>query len=142
MSRKVNTVRRTLRTALSGGFVSLMVVIYLAGAIQFNAIHATLHASAEEVLHSPENEKEACHQAIYHQVPEGSCQHKTHLVANDKCSLCDLIVPAAYLLVDETHQDLTQHNSPIQIPTYSCSYQDIIALLPSRAPPVCPASAS
>jgi hypothetical protein len=142
MSHRAKTAVKTLKTALWGCVVLLMVVIYLAGAIQFNAIHAALHASNQEELHSPENEKEACHQAIYHQVPEGSCDHKTHLVANDKCALCHSIVPVAYALVQDTPQHFAEHNSPVQRRAYTCSYQNVVVHLPSRAPPVCQASAS
>jgi len=124
-------------TAVSGGFVLLMVLVYLAGAIQFNVIHAALHASALEELHSPENEQEACHKAIYHQAQEGSCHHKTHLVTNDKCSLCHLIVPIADPLTVERQPELHEHQSRVQLISYSCVCQEFISLLPARAPPVC-----
>ena len=128
---------KQLRSVVSGGFVLLMVVVYLAGAIQFNAIHAALHASAQEELHSPEHEQEACHKAIYHQVQEGSCDHKTHLVANDQCALCHLIVPLADPVTVEWQLEIHEHQSRVQLIPYSCVCQEFTALLPSRAPPVC-----
>jgi hypothetical protein len=124
------------RTPLSGGFVLLMVLVYLAGAIQFNVIHAALHATALEELHSPENEQEACHKAIYHQAQEGSCHHKTHLVTNDKCSLCHLIVPVADPVIIEQQPEINEHQSRVPLISYSSTCQEFIPLLPARAPPV------
>ena len=138
MSRQI-TIKgiKQLRTAMSGGFVMLMVLVYLAGAIQFNVIHAALHASAQEELHSPEHEQEACHKAIYHQAQEGSCHHKTHLATNDKCSLCHLIVPVADPVTVARQSEIHEHQSRVQLIPYSCVCQEFTALLPSRAPPVC-----
>jgi hypothetical protein len=138
MSRQIHIKRiKQLKAAVSGGFVLFMVLVYMAGAIQFNAIHAALHASAQEELHSPENEQEACHKAIYHQAQEGSCHHKTHFVVNDKCSLCHLIVPVANPVAIERQQEFHEHQSRVLLISYSCVCQEFTSLLPSRAPPVC-----
>lgn len=132
-----NRQKKQLKTAISGGFALIMLFIYLTGAIQFNILHASFHAHTQEELHSPENEKEACHKAIYHQDQAGSCHHKTHLVAHDQCSLCHLIVSMAQPLFQAVEDQLFVHNSPIQINRYLHYPQEIIFLLPSRAPPVC-----
>jgi hypothetical protein len=132
---------KQLRTLLLGGFVMLMVLVYLAGALQFNALHAALHAEAQEDIHSPEREQEACHKAIYHQAQEGSCQHKTHLVANDRCLLCHLIVSVADPITVYRPSEFHEHQSRVQSMLYSCVCQEFISLLPSRAPPVCQTSA-
>jgi len=128
---------KQLRTAISGGFVMFMVLVYLAGAIQFNSIHAALHAESQEELHSPEHEQEACHKAIYHQAQAGSCHHKTHLVTNDKCAICHLIVPVANSVAADRPLEIHEHQSRVQVIYYSCVRQEFTSLLPARAPPVC-----
>ena len=125
------------RKVLLTGGMFFLVLIYLAGPVQFNVFHDLFHESEHEDLHSAANEREACHQAVYHHAKEGSCHHKTHLIANNKCSLCHLIVHAPQLLSDDVLAGGQAHTSLQQISLYQ-SYPFLFSpLLPSRAPPVC-----
>src|SRR5690242_49589 len=75
---------RNLSSALTSCAAFLLLLVYFVGSIEFNSIHSLFHSAHNAELHSEQNEKEACHQAIYHKADKG-CHHKTHLVSNDKC---------------------------------------------------------
>lgn len=68
-----------------------LLVVYLMGTVELNAFHSFLHSSEDQAkIHSAANELNGCHQSIYHNKKEKSCEHKTHVVGNKKCALCQL----------------------------------------------------
>lgn len=126
--------RSTFQTATSGCFVLVLLLIYFVGTIEFNSIHSLLHASESTELHSEENEKEACHKAIYHNAREG-CDHKVHITTNEKCSLCHLIVQTEQSLPDPSIEIVQSINAPVTFSFYQIIPFELSNYRPARAPP-------
>lgn len=72
-------------------FTLLFLVLYLAGTSQLEFVHSFAHDHEESVSHSDEQEKNPCHRLIYHNDKKESCDHRSHVMASDKCQMCDAI---------------------------------------------------
>lgn len=114
----------------------MLLLVYFIGTLEFNSIHSLFHSEHIEELHSAENEKEACHQAIYHYAKTG-CEHKTHIVPNDKCPLCHLNIHPEQAITVMTWKDVITLDSK---PGTVLSVYFLIPFdnnLRARAPPAC-----
>lgn len=125
------------KSGFAACIVLFLLVIYLVGTVEVSSLHALLHNTEnQKELHSAVNETNGCHQSIYHNKTDQGCEHKSHIVANKKCDLCQLslepfhfasIRPADYFTIS------------LELP--SCEIDAAIvggtfSHLPSRAPPV------
>ena len=67
--------------------VLVLLGIYLVGTFEVSSLHTLFHDPvAEQELHSEVNEKNSCHQVLYHNAQEKECEHPTHVAAIKKCS--------------------------------------------------------
>ena len=128
--------RTRLSSALSGGVAAILLLIYFAGSLEFNSIHSLFHSQHGAELHSAENEKEACHQAIYH-FGRSTCHHKSHLVSNDTCPLCHLNLHSDQWLTDETSSEIEPSAVKPSTELGVCFIVPFQQNLQARAPPVC-----
>jgi len=88
--RMNKTDTRSSIKAISLACLSLLfLAVYLIGSIQVDSIHHLVHPDDHVILHSPEQEKDTCHQSIYHAGLNHGCEHKSHLSEFKKCTLCD-----------------------------------------------------
>lgn len=69
----------------------LLIVLHAVGPSQLKGLHQVLHSHDHLVSHSEAEEKDPCHNAIYHQDTQKECGHHSHIVVKDNCGLCDLI---------------------------------------------------
>lgn len=127
---------KNVRNFLSGPWAAVfLLTLYLAGNVQVESFHDLVH-SLEKSLHSVEQEKDPCHRAIYHEIKNDGCDHKTHFTAIKKCPLCHVVpVNVQHVEASNAFQYIHLSNdfghylsSGIVIPAFSD--------LPSRAPPV------
>ncbi|HCM75542.1 MAG TPA: hypothetical protein DIS90_04125 [Cytophagales bacterium] len=117
--------------------VLFLLMLYLVGTVEIGSFHAILHNTQDESkLHSKVNETNACHQSVYHNQKGKNCEHKSHVVANKKCAMCQLshqsfhfasAKPADYLTIS-----VKGHGGEVQ-PLVTA---EEFSLLPSRAPPL------
>jgi hypothetical protein len=127
---------RNLSSAFTSCVAFLLLLVYFVGSIEFNSIHSLLHSTHDAELHSEENEKEACHQAIYHQADNG-CNHKTHLVSNDKCPLCHLSIHSEHWFTKEGVVNAVCSGKSPEVDLVKCFLTSYNNNLQARAPPVC-----
>ena len=80
---------------------AFLLTFFAAGTFQFDALHDLFHLHSELVSHSELEETDDCHRAIYHDVVERGCGHQSHIVASDKCELCDLIFQTGHVLLPD-----------------------------------------
>jgi hypothetical protein len=115
-------------------FAAVLLFLYVLGNVQVESFHQAFH-SLEKALHSTEQEKDPCHRAIYHEVTNEGCDHKTHLSAPKKCPLCH-VVP-----FNEQHLAVINSAEPAFLPDefgqqiIPVEIYGSILQLPSRAPP-------
>jgi hypothetical protein len=113
-----------------------LLVLYVAGSVEFEAFHQLKHAKDELVLHSAKNELDPCHRTLFHQKAEEGCDHKSHVVEDDRCPLC--ILAGHYEVVTLPHQYLgnESHHSKYNS-LHAISFNLLIDYkLPARAPPI------
>ncbi len=65
-----------------------LLFLYFLGSSRIESLHKLFHK--EEVAHSSLDESDPCHITLYHQQRDGGCDHTSHFVKEDKCSLCDI----------------------------------------------------
>lgn len=65
-----------------------LLFLYFLGSSGIESIHKFFHE--EVVLHTAEDESDPCHLTLYHQQRDGSCDHTSHFVEKEKCSLCGI----------------------------------------------------
>ncbi len=115
-------------------YVSLLLLLYLAGNVHVESFHEAFH-SLEKSLHSVEQEEDPCHRAIYHEVKNDGCDHKTHVTEIKQCPLCH-VVP-----INVQHFEPSQSFEPFKalsdfidhLP--STVIVNCLTDLPARAPP-------
>ncbi|HEY5690865.1 MAG TPA: hypothetical protein VIS49_05355 [Cyclobacteriaceae bacterium] len=78
--------------------VLFFLALYLIGTVELSSFHAVIHTTgSDSELHSLVNENNACHQSVYHNKKDESCEHKSHVVALKKCPLCHLSLQSFHL---------------------------------------------
>jgi len=71
--------------------ISLMislVFLYFIGSSRIESIHKIFHKDV--VLHTATDESDPCHLTLYHQQRDGGCEHTSHFVEKERCSLCGI----------------------------------------------------
>jgi hypothetical protein len=87
MIRKVKIVRKLIGGPLSA---TLLLLLYFIGNVEIQGFHDIVH-SFERSLHTPAEEADPCHRAIYHDPSNDGCDHETHVRAVKQCPLCHVI---------------------------------------------------
>jgi len=72
--------------------------LYLLGVPDSDILHASIH-NHPQVSHTEEQEKDPCHRSLYHDDVEQGCRHGAHLIASDKCALCDMTIHTDHALL-------------------------------------------
>ncbi len=83
-------IARTVLTLLKGWAVISLLFLYLLGSFNVESFHSLFHQHEATVLHTEQNEADHCHITLYHQERDGGCNHDSHLVNEEKCSICDV----------------------------------------------------
>jgi hypothetical protein len=113
----------------------LLLFLYLAASVQVDTLHHLVHPDDDIALHSPENERDTCHQSIYHGGLDSGCEHKSHLSEFKKCPLCQYATHSVHLYsTPSIERSLTYHDvfEDIKI---TGKAGDISIHRSSRAPP-------
>lgn len=79
---------------------TFLLAFFSVGTLQFEALHGLFHPH-NEIVHSEFEEADGCHRTIYHEVVEKGCGHQSHIVAWDKCELCDLIFQTCQVVLQD-----------------------------------------
>ncbi len=117
--------------------ILLLLSLYLLGSLEVGTLHSVLHSAPdEEELHSEANETNACHQRIYHNQKEKECEHKSHVVASKKCSLCQLSMQSLHLFVTRAICSFEIPNALLTGGGNALLTIDVQLYVPSRAPPL------
>lgn len=117
--------------------VLVLLGIYLGGTVEIDSFHAVLHNTPDSTsLHSEVNESNACHQSVYHNKKEKSCEHKSHIVSNKKCALCHLSIQSFHLHNSKSIADnsIEAGLQPGEVRSYFVG--EVSVHLTPRAPPV------
>jgi hypothetical protein len=129
--RNINT-----RESLKAFFAIIFLLLYVAGNAPVEIIHQFIHANDAHVSHSADQEKDPCHNTIYHVGKKDNCHHDTHLVKLAKCSLCDLIIHSDHVAIVNQSSESVQSYFLINEHVLPGLPHHIALQLPSRAPPV------
>src|SRR5687768_17415400 len=79
----------TFIRALQSLLGALVMLGYLAANVHFESLHGLVHHDEVEISHDEADENDPCHRKLYHDDFSKGCEHKSHLLASKKCSLCD-----------------------------------------------------
>lgn len=109
-------IRRTIRNnkarkALNAFFAVALLLLYLAGNTGSGIVHQLFHGRQSLVLHTPAQEKDVCHRAIYHFGKDP--RHNSHVTVNDKTDRCHLLVHADQLAIT-----IPSHQAPHRITVF------------------------
>lgn len=125
------------KSGLAACTVLLLLVIYLVGTVEISSFHAFLHNTQnQKELHSAVNESSGCHQRVYHNKKDQSCEHKSHIVANKKCDLCHLSLESFHFASIKPADYFTISTELSGCEIEAASLGETFSHLPSRAPPI------
>ena len=136
-NRKHNVLIRRLQSIA----VLLLLLVYIAANVEFEAFHQELHAD-DHITHTEADEHDPCHLSLDHQNTQEGCHHHAHFTTIKKCPLCHVsvvtekILTALPVFVASTAPD--HHIST----TFPSAVQASPQRLLSRGPPSCPSSLS
>lgn len=108
----------------------LLMLLYVVSATDITSLH---HHEAE-VSHTAEDEQDACHLSIFHNIDK-ACGHEKHLIAKESCPACDLIIHRDVTLPDINRNDASTTFITWTETVYREPLSFATPLLPSRAPP-------
>lgn len=111
-----------------------LIVVYLVGAFQQSTVHHFVHGDSAE-LHSEQNERDACHLAIYHH-SDADCGHKLHLSSSDKCSMCHLVFHVDQVLPENVFTLVSDGDDVAVASLYSFVVDANVSTVSARAPPI------
>jgi hypothetical protein len=131
-NRKHNILVRRLQSLA----VLLLLLVYVAANVEFEALHQELHTD-HHISHTEADEQDPCHLSLYHQDVKEGCHHHAHFTVAKKCPLCHVSATtekiATTLPVFVDHAIPPLHVSINFISATQASPQ----LLLSRGPPSC-----
>lgn len=116
----------------------LLLIIYLIANTQVETLHELLHTHAQDdvVVHTTEKEKDPCHRTLYHREKNNGCEHDSHFVKVQKCSLWHVLVHSDQIALQDSSIELFKHSFAIPDEFVSVQLTGIENNLPSRAPPI------
>lgn len=92
MSHKTTIFSRKLFKSIQAVCALGILVIYVLGNISAGDFHHIWHAAEAPVEHSPEQEEDLCHLALFHHAAPQHCDHEFHVRDKTTCTLCDVIL--------------------------------------------------
>jgi hypothetical protein len=88
-----------------------LLVTYAVGTIGVDAIHYALHDHSTVVVHTPQQEADSCHRALFHHDTENGCKHKTHFTDPVKCKYSHVVFQSGQILPVQTALTIfTEHH--------------------------------
>lgn len=114
----------------------IILFFYVIGNIPPPFFHSLVYVHDSVVSHAAEQEKDACHVSLYHEGRDGSCEHKTHLVKVEKCSLFHPVLQKDGVTFSNSSSQFVYFYFSINEHMVSCLSHDVAVQLPPRAPPV------
>jgi hypothetical protein len=127
--------KRSVRTGLKAYSSILLLLLYLVGNTQIESIHKLFHSHSNSLNHSVEQEKDPCHRTIYHQVKKDGCEHNSHLVKVQKCSLCQVLFHSDQIVFSDLPSKPLQSGFILIKRFIPVQLAGIDDNLPARAPP-------
>jgi hypothetical protein len=127
---------KVLLSALRAGSVVLLLLLYAAGVLQVESLHALFHDHQQAKLHTSAQENDLCHRAIYHGEKENDCGHKTHVKKSDRCSLCAMFCSGAHVYAEISLVRIFVHATDYFFDNDFFTQISSGHQKPSRAPPV------
>jgi hypothetical protein len=122
------------RRMLNALLAMVLLVLYVAGNTGSGIVHQLFHTGPSLVLHTPAQERDVCHRAIYHFGKDP--KHNVHLTVSDKRDRCHLLVHADQLALDIPRQTaMSPAIAFVENLTVGGAAQ-IYLVLSSRAPPL------
>lgn len=113
----------------------LLLLIYVAASVEFEAIHEIIHSHDAHVTHTTADEQDPCHISLYHHADENGCHHKAHFTAEKKCPLCHIHHIGDKLFVTATVSGVVTTKQVVAVEYATDLFSQVNHLLPSRAPP-------
>lgn len=118
-------------------FLLILLCVYALGTLEISSLHTFFHdATDQEVLHSEINEGNSCHQSLYHNARDKSCEHPVHIAALKKCSVCQLSIQSFHLFDKKSSLEF-DFNAEIDNEVIQAQIMcEVFSPLSPRAPPV------
>lgn len=113
----------------------LLLTLFVAGNTSFGIFHQFFHGQETAVTHSPEQEKDPCHLAIYHFETESLCEHPSHLSGSEKCDQCHFLSCTDQITVRNVSGECVKIQDMINERFIAVHLKSISLQLSSRAPP-------
>lgn len=115
-------------------FAALLLAFYLFGNTGFGILHEFLHLNTSLVSHSPEQEKDACHRAIYHFGKDG--KHHFHITLTGKHDRCNLLLHVDQISL-RSFQEISDSSPFFRVDRpVTFRFSDTFSQRPPRAPPL------
>ena len=111
-----------------------LLILYTLGNTKFETLHLFIH-SEDTVAHTIIQEEDSCHRAIYHNEPEESCGHESHVLINVRCGLCDQVCHGDQVYITNHQPTHFEFAELSQIYTRSFFLNSTRENLIPRAPP-------
>jgi hypothetical protein len=129
------TIWKTTSASLRLGICLLLLGFFVMGSSHLELLHKSIYTHTHAVSHSEADERDSCHRAIYHDADLNGCEHNFHLVATDKCELCDFISQSDQIVFLNEASVLVCHSlvdAVFESPQFATLE---FSILSSRAPP-------
>lgn len=130
-NKTIHIVARASRVCLA----LIVAIAYLLGSVSFEALHKLIAGHSQTIAHTQEQEQDPCHITLFHQERTGGCEHTTHIVEIDNCTLCDHSLPALLALLPEVLSTPTQYTNHTVTEVLSTSKEAVTLYTSGRAPP-------
>lgn len=134
MSQLITTTHNAL---LKRSALLLLVLLYSAGTLKLEWLHRLIHEHEPAGLHSVEQERNPCHQAIYHAAAKQACEHPTHLTPDWKCPVCDIVCQSHLTSTEIALSKLVPLPTEYSIDVPTSPVNQVHHHSSPRAPPVC-----
>jgi hypothetical protein len=123
--------KRHLRAA----YAIFLFLCYAQGIAHLDVLKPIFHSHEATVLHSSEQEEDVCHRTIYHNDKTVVCGHQSHIIASEKCKLCDFLFHSDQLTISASSTESVETESAVAHNFTSVLVTNPTHRLPARAPP-------
>ena len=114
----------------------LLMILYISGSTSIELLHSMLdNDQVTAVAHTQKQEQDPCHRIIYHNDTEHGCDDDSHLIASDKCDMCDVAFHADQTGLPDVSFS-AEHFLNAHFSLYKANLDSYCAVIASsRAPP-------
>lgn len=136
MEKKGRKTELSISSLLKACAMCVFLIIYLLGSSRIESFHGLFVEHNPPELHASAQEVDPCHRKIYHQERSSKCEHRTHIVDNHKCRVCDSQCHSAQILENGLNDLPVFFTLTILPSTRSSAAEGFYSYSSSRAPPV------